>query len=732
MAAFPYYKQHDAMDCGPSCLRMIAKHYGKSISLQKIRDLSHISREGVSLLGISEAAEELGFHTVGTRISFDQLKKEVPLPCIVHWQQNHFVVVYKIKKNTIYVADPAHSLIKYSTEEFIKQWASTEVDEVKQGICLLLEPTPTFNTSDDSIDEKHDKTGFSFLLSYLGQYKKLLGQLIIGMVFGSLIQLIFPFLTQSIVDFGISNLDLDFINLVLIAQLVLFISRMSVDLIRSWILLHIGSRVNIALISDFLIKLMKLPISFFDTKKIGDIIQRIGDHKRIETFLTSSTLNILFSFVNLLIFGFVLAIYDMKIFWIFLVGSALYVLWITIFLRKRRELDSKRFTHQSKNQSAIIQLINGMQEIKLNNCEKLKRWEWESIQASLYKIRMKVLSLRQYQNAGGIFINETKNIIITFLAAKAVIDGSITLGMMLAIQYIIGQLNSPINQMLGFIHSTQDAKISLERLGEIHNRDDEEVQTQGKVNILPENKSYFIQNLSFQYEGPHSKFVLSNISLKIPHGKTTAIVGMSGSGKTTLVKLLLGFYSPTEGDIKIGDNALSNFSQKMLRQNCGAVMQDGFIFSDTIANNIAVGYENIDKIKLLEAAKLANIQEFIESLPLGYNTKIGSDGNGLSQGQKQRILIARVIYKDPPFIFFDEATNALDANNERIIMQNLEHFFDNRTVVIVAHRLSTVKNADQIIVLDDGKLIETGTHEELVRQKGDYYKLVKNQLELGS
>ncbi|MEA3444100.1 MAG: ATP-binding cassette domain-containing protein, partial [Bacteroidota bacterium] len=549
---------------------------------------------------------------------------------------------------------------------------------------------------------------------------------------GSLIQLIFPFLTQSIVDFGISNLDLDFINLVLIAQLVLFISRMSVDLIRSWILLHIGSRVNIALISDFLIKLMKLPISFFDTKKIGDIIQRIGDHKRIETFLTSSTLNILFSFVNLLIFGFVLAIYDMKIFWIFLVGSALYVLWITIFLRKRRELDSKRFTHQSKNQSAIIQLINGMQEIKLNNCEKLKRWEWESIQASLYKIRMKVLSLRQYQNAGGIFINETKNIIITFLAAKAVIDGSITLGMMLAIQYIIGQLNSPINQMLGFIHSTQDAKISLERLGEIHNRDDEEVQTQGKVNILPENKSYFIQNLSFQYEGPHSKFVLSNISLKIPHGKTTAIVGMSGSGKTTLVKLLLGFYSPTEGDIKIGDNALSNFSQKMLRQNCGAVMQDGFIFSDTIANNIAVGYENIDKIKLLEAAKLANIQEFIESLPLGYNTKIGSDGNGLSQGQKQRILIARVIYKDPPFIFFDEATNALDANNERIIMQNLEHFFDNRTVVIVAHRLSTVKNADQIIVLDDGKLIETGTHEELVRQKGDYYKLVKNQLELGS
>ncbi len=732
MAAFPFYKQHDAMDCGPSCLRMIIKHYGKNISLQKIRELSHISREGVSLLGISEAAEQLNLHTVGTRISFDQLANEALLPCIVHWRQNHFVVVYKIKKNTVYVADPAHQLIKYSKSEFIKNWASTEIDGVKQGICLLIEPTPKFFETRISIDDKPESKGFSFLLTYLGRYKKLVVQLIVGMIFGSLIQLIFPFLTQSIVDFGISNLDLDFINLVLIAQLVLFISRMSVDMIRSWILLHIGTRVNIALISDFLIKLMKLPIAFFDTKMIGDIIQRIRDHKRIETFLTSSTLNILFSFVNLIIFGLVLAIYHATIFWIFLIGSILYILWIILFLRKRRELDSKRFTQQSKNQSAIIQLINGMQEIKLNNCEKQKRWEWESIQASLYKIRMKVLSLRQYQNSGGVFLNETKNIIITFIAAKAVIDGSITLGMMLAIQYIIGQLNSPINQMLGFIHSTQDAQISLERLNEIHKRDDEETQAGGKVNIFPENKTYIIQNLSFQYEGPQSKFVLNDISLKIPYGKTTAIVGMSGSGKTTLIKLLLGFYPPTKGDVKIGEIALSNFSQKMLRQNCGAVMQDGFIFSDTIAKNIAVGYDDIDKKKLLQAAKLANIQQFIESLPLGYNTKIGADGHGLSQGQKQRILIARTIYKDPEFLFFDEATNALDANNERIIMENLEAFFKSRTVIIVAHRLSTVKNADQIIVLDDGKISETGNHEELTKNKGAYYELVKNQLELGS
>ncbi|MCF8372250.1 MAG: peptidase domain-containing ABC transporter [Bacteroidales bacterium] len=732
MAAFPFFKQHDAMDCGPSCLRMIAKHYGRSISLQKIRELSHISREGVSLLGISEAAEELGFHSIGTRINFDQLSKEAPLPCIAHWRQNHFVVVYKIKKDTVYVADPAHTLIKYTKAEFIKNWASIEKDGVKQGICLLIEPTPSFSADTYLDDDKTGKTGFRFLFSYLGHYRKFIVQLLIGMIFGSLIQLIFPFLTQSIVDFGINNNDISFINLVLIAQLVLLISRMSVDMIRSWILLHIGTRVNISLISDFLIKMMKLPISFFDTKMIGDIIQRIGDHKRIESFLTSSTLNILFSLVNLIIFGIVLVIYDLSVFLVFFFGSILYVAWILIFLRKRRELDSKRFTHQARNQSSIIQLINGMQEIKLNNCEKQKRWEWEAIQASLYKVRMKVLSLRQYQNAGGVFINETKNIIITFIAAKAVIDGSITLGMMLAIQYIIGQLNSPINQMLEFIHSTQDAKISLERLGEIHNREDEEPVSQGKVNIFPENKSFSIRKLSFQYEGPHSKFVLDDISMQIPQGKVTAIVGVSGSGKTTLIKLLLGFYPPTKGELKIGDISLSNFSQKMLRQKCGVVMQDGFIFSDTIAQNVAVGYETIDQKRLLEAVKLANIQAFIESLPLGYNTKIGADGHGLSQGQKQRILIARAIYKDPEFLFFDEATNALDANNERVIMQNLDRFFKGRTVVVVAHRLSTVKNADQIIVLDDGKIIETGNHANLTAKKGAYYELVKNQLELGN
>ena len=732
MAKFPYFKQLDQMDCGATCLRMIAKYHGQNISIQRIRELSYITREGASLLGISEAAEAIGFHSVGLRLSFDQLEKEAPLPCIAHWDQNHFVVVYKIKKDSVYVADPAHTLIKYTKDEFIKKWASTEAEGVKHGICLLLEPTPAFEETNQEGDLKVEKTGFRFLFSYLRPYRKFIAQLFVGMIFGSLIQLLFPFLTQSIVDIGINNLDLSFINLVLIAQLILFISRMSVDMIRSWILLHIGTRVNISLISDFLIKMMKLPISFFDTKMIGDIIQRIGDHKRIESFLTSSTLNILFSFVNLLIFGLVLAIYDLKVFWVFVLGSSLYIGWIFIFLRKRRELDSKRFSQQSKNQSAVIQLINGMQEIKLNNCEKQKRWEWESIQASLYKIRMKVLSLRQYQNAGGVFINETKNIVITFIAAKAVIDGDITLGMMLAIQYIIGQLNSPINQMLSFIHSTQDAKISLERLSEIHTRDNEEPISHEKTMLFPENKSFQLNELSFQYEGPHSKFVLSDINLTVPQGKTTAIVGMSGSGKTTLIKLLLGFYLPTKGEIKIGDSPIENISQKLLRQKCGVVMQDGFIFSDSIANNIAVGYETIDNKRLIAASKLANIKDFIDGLPLGYNTKIGADGIGLSQGQKQRLLIARAVYKNPTYLFFDEATNALDANNEKIIMENLERFFKGRTVVVVAHRLSTVKNADNIIVLDEGKLIEQGTHQELTERKAAYYNLVKNQLELGN
>lgn len=726
---FPFTRQHDAMDCGPACLQMIAKYWGKNYSLQYLREHSFLTREGVSMLGISEAAEQIGFRTIGVKISYEQLVNEVTLPCIVHWKQNHFVVVYKIHKDRVHVADPGHGLIKYTTEEFLKNWISTKSDGEEKGVALLLDPTPDFYAAQD---EKPDKTKLAFVFNYLKPYKKYIVQLFLGLLLGSILQLIFPFLTQSIVDYGISNKNIAFVTLILIAQLVLFSSQTVVEFIRSWILLHISTRINISIISDFLIKLMKLPISFFDTKMIGDIMQRIGDHNRIENFLTSSTLNTLFSAVNLVIFSIVLCIYSIKIFLIFLLASVLYVLWVTIFLKRRRQLDHKRFAQAAAEQSNLFQMITGMQEIKLNNCERQKRWEWENIQARLFKVSVKGLALSQYQQAGAFFINESKNIVISFFAASAVITGDMTLGMMMAVQYIIGQLNSPISQLIGFIQSAQDAKISLERLGEIHNKEDEEKEDEARITIFPEDKTLSVNNLSFQYEGPLSEMVLQDVGLKIPEGKITAVVGMSGSGKTTLVKLLLGFYPPVKGDIRVGDINLANVSHRAWRDKCGAVMQDGFIFSDSIAKNIAVGDETVDKQKLLHAVKVANIQDMIESLPLGYNTKIGQEGHGLSQGQKQRILIARAVYKNPEYIFFDEATNALDANNERVIMENLERFFQGRTVVIVAHRLSTVKNADNIVVLEKGRIVEQGTHRELTKLKGVYYHLVKNQLELGN
>jgi len=730
MPKFQHYTQLDAMDCGPICLRMVAKHYGKSYSLQTLRDRSFITREGVSLLGTSDAAESIGFRTMGVKISFEQLIEETPLPFIAHWKQSHFVVVYKIdKKKNLHIADPAEGLVKLTEEEFKGGWISTKSEGEEKGVCLLLEPTPDFYASED---EKLNKANFKFLFSYLKPYKKFLIQLFLGLLAGSLLQLIFPFLTQSIVDFGIANRDISFVYLVLVAQLMLFTGRTTIDFIRGWILLHISTRINISLISDFLIKLMKLPIRFFDIKMIGDLMQRIGDHTRIESFLTSTSLAILFSVFNLIIFGAVLIFYSTKIFIVFLVGSVLYALWVILFMKKRKELDYKRFAEMSDNQSNVIQLITGMQEIKLNNCEKQKRWEWERIQARLFKVSVKSLALNQYQQAGSVFINELKNIIISFIAAAAVIHGEMTLGMMMAVQYIIGQLNSPIAQLIGFMQSAQDAKISLERLGEIHNKKDEENIEEPKLALLPSKKNIVLDKLHFQYEGPHSEMVLNNIELEIPEKQITAIVGASGSGKTTLIKLMLGFYEPVKGEIFVGGTGLENFSQRMWRGSCGVVMQDGYIFSDTIAKNVAVIDEVVDKEKLLNAVKVANIQEFVERLPLSYNTKIGQDGHGLSQGQKQRILIARAVYKNPEFIFLDEATNALDANNERKIMENLDKFFKGRTVVVVAHRLSTVKNADQIIVLDKGQIVEKGTHNELAKKKGAYYELVKNQLELGN
>jgi len=732
---FQFYEQPDSMDCGATCLKMVSTYYGKEYELDTLRKACYTAKDGVSLFSISEAAEQLGFKTIGGKLTFEKLVKEAPLPCIIHWNQEHFVVVYKVKQKSIFrkqikilVADPAYGLVSYDEDEFKAHWISTKSNGEDKGVALLIQPTREFYKK---TDEKTERKSLKFLFSYFLRYKKYFAQLLLGLLMGSLFQLIFPFLTQSIVDIGIANQNLNFIYLVLIAQMVLIISRMSVEFIRRWVLLHISIRINISLISDFFIKLMKLQMSFFDTKLTGDIIQRISDHERVERFLTARTLETIFSFFTLIIFSVVLWIYSFKIFVMFFIGSLIYILWILIFLNKRRILDYKYFGQKAKSQSNTYQLINGMQEIKLQNCEKRKRWEWEDIQADLFQINISSLRLEQMREVGNVFINESKNILITVIAATAVINHEIKLEMMLATQYIIGQLSLPIEQTVNFINDLQDTKISLERIHEIHKKEDENVNKSGE-NILPDEKNIYIKDLIFQYEGPHSKKVLNNISLVIPQGKVTAIVGASGSGKTTLVKLLLQYYIPATGSIKIGKNNLFNFNTTWWRNQCGAVMQDGFIFSESIARNIAVSNYEIDKEKLLNAVEIANIKNFIEELPLKYNTVIGNEGQNLSQGQKQRILIARAVYKNPEFLFFDEATNALDANNEKVIVENLSHFYTGKTVIIVAHRLSTVKNADQIVVLDNGSIVEVGNHHDLTMKKGAYYNLVKNQLELGN
>jgi ATP-binding cassette subfamily B protein len=714
---------------------MIARYYGKSYTLQTLRERCFITREGVSMLGISDAAEFIGFRTIGVRISFEQLAKEALLPCILHWNQNHFVVCYKIKmrKNgdaDIYIADPASMKVTYKKEEFLKCWLSTKQDSIGRGTALLLEPGPTFN---DAIDERRStKRDFAFFARYLMPYKSQFVQLIIGMVVGSGLQMIFPFLTQSLVDVGIRDCNLGFITLILITQLCLFVAQLGVSFIRSWIMLHINTRIDISLISDFLMKLTNLPLHYFDTKMTGDIMQRIGDHGRIKSFLMGSSINIVFSAFNFFIFAAILGYYNWMILSIFLFGNTLYVLWILAFMKYRRELDIRRFNQAAGEQSKIIQLIQGMQEIKLNNCEKQKRWEWERIQVKLFKISIKGLSLGQIQQVGSAFFTQTTSIVISFLAAKAVVDGQMTLGMMMSLTYIIGQVSAPIGEFIGFAQAFQDAKISLERLNEVHRRRDEEHNITSKLNMLPDKKDITVENVTFSYSGADRDYALEGLSLRIPEHQVTAIVGASGSGKTTLVKLLQGFYNPNRGMIKIGETPIGMINPHLWRSKTGSVMQESYVFSDSIAKNIAISTDEVDIERLRHAVKVANIQDFINSLPMGYDTKIGMEGSGVSQGQRQRILIARAVYKNPEFIFLDEATNSLDSNNEKIIMDNLHEFYKGKTVLIVAHRLSTVRDADNIIVLDQGKMVEQGTHHELTEKRGAYYTLVKNQLELGN
>ena len=725
--------QSDSMMCGITCLQMVCKHFGREVSLRTLSKLCVATSEGVSMLGVNEAANKLGLRTMCARTDFDTLSKAT-LPCVLHWNQNHFVVLYKVRKGRIfYVADPGKGLVKYNLEEFGKHWVSTASQGEEKGIAMFLEPTLEFYSHKvDNEEEDGSPRSFQFLFGYIKQYRKYFGQIVLGLLVGSLLQLILPFLTQSIVDVGIKNQNIGFIWLILLGQLMLTISRTAIDFIRRWLLLHISLRINISLVSDFFIKLLKLPMSFFDTKLMGDLMQRMGDHSRVNSFLTQQTLSIVFSLFTFVVFSIVLLSYNWLVFAIFMLGSLLYGGWLALFLRRRKVLDYELFEQQAINNNKTYEFITSMQEIKLQDCEQRRRWEWEDVQADLFGVQMKSLKLQQTQEAGSIFINELKNIVITVVAATAVIHGQLTLGMMLAVQYIIGQLNSPVEQLMSFFYSVQDVRISLERINEIHRMDDENGKQGLETSVTDETKGIDMENINFKYD-PHAlKTIIDDVSLTIPKGKVTAIVGASGSGKTTLIKLMLGYYPVLGGQINIGGTDVNTLNKKWWRRQCGVVMQDGVIFSESIARNIAVDDKEIDKQRLQTAAEIACIHNYVMGLPLKYNTKIGRDGVGLSQGQKQRILIARAVYKNPDYIFLDEATNSLDANNERMIVEYLDEFYKGKTVVIVAHRLSTVKNADQIVVLDKGKVVEIGNHEELTAKRSAYYNLVKNQLELGN
>jgi ATP-binding cassette subfamily B protein len=707
------YKQHDLMDCGPACLRMIAKYYGKNISLTAIREKSYLTKEGVSLIGLSNAAENFGLKSLGSKLSVQDLYKKAPLPCILHFNENHFVVLYKVKKSLFYIADPSKGKYALSIEQLSEKWIS--------NMTLLLEVTPDFYSA-----EEQENPRWGYFLKYFLPHKNLILQILAALFFSSIVNLITPFITQSVVDIGILGKNMDFIYLVLIGQLAMTIAATIVGFIQAWVSLHLSIRVSLSFLIGYISKLLKMPFTFFETKTLGDIFQRIGDNSRIESFITKSFFSIIISSLNLVIYTGIMAYYNYKILLIFLAGNIAYILWILAFMKKRRQFDNEGFKLAAENQNSLLQLFTGSRDIKLNNLEKEKRWDWEKVQAKQFHLDIKTTIWGQFQSSGSIIINSTAGIIMSIIMAKEVIEGRMTLGMMISVQFILGQISGPLMSFLGLIHSYQDATISLERLSEVLTYTEKERYPFSQKSL--ENKSIVFENVSFQHEGITSPKILNEINFTIPINKTTAIVGESGSGKTTLLKLLLKMWTPTEGKITMNTTNIETIDDYFWRENCGIVMQDSFIFSDTILNNVTLkNYDRIDFERFLDALETANIREWIETLPLSYKTKLGEDGLGISQGQKQRILIARIIYKNPQLIIFDEATNTLDAINEKIILENVKNKCKNKMMVVVAHRLSTIKEADQILVLEKGKIVEQGNHENLLELDGVYSELIKNQ-----